>query len=149
VTWQVNAAATARPGKAPEFARGPQDGTDLFRGESALCCLLGGGDGLFDSGDVEAIGMIKGLYFFIVCLSGSLTKLAAHGQTERASYSGRAALLRGPNITAAQQRHPTGIVKQLDKHASLIGPAGFRLAFPHQVCEREIDCSSQAETARV
>jgi len=31
-------------------------------------------------------------------------------------YSGRAALLRGPNITAAQQRRPTGIVKQPDKH---------------------------------
>jgi hypothetical protein len=68
----------------------------LFRDEFSLCCLLRGGDGLFEPGDVEAIGMIKGLYFFIVCLSGSLTKLAAHGQTERASIPV------GPRCRAAQ-----------------------------------------------
>jgi hypothetical protein len=31
-------------------------------------------------------------------------------------HSGRAALLRGPNITAARQRRPTLIGKQPEKH---------------------------------
>ena len=51
-------------------------------------------------------------------------------------YSGRAALLRGPNITAAQQGRPTGIVKQPDKHASfyllrlkVVAGAGIAPAF--------------------
>ena len=34
-------------------------------------------------------------------------------------YSGRAALLRGPSATAAQQRRPTVIVKQPDRHGRI------------------------------
>jgi len=46
----------------PDFARGTEDGTDLFRGESALSRPLRGGDGLFEPGEVEAIRIIEPLY---------------------------------------------------------------------------------------